>query len=199
MPREICSEVFLVSIDLVVAESNARWPISTQVTATDATPTRGGTVFYSVSRSMAHALWMSSELKGFCTSLRRDRLHTLPEVATEKNPADDPSRKKELRPRVPPPSWLVDLCITEHRLLSGSEQVPPELKMFREAVSGGANLIRCMRKYAIPTGRPLEAFPSDDHTGRVGDTSFGMIGMIWTTRKQLFIWSSRFVGACLVI
>ena len=79
-----------------------------------------------------------------------------------------PAESKKLRPRVDPPPWLDSLLVTERRDLSGFMSVPAKLKMFREAYAGAANLTRSMRRRGVPTGRPIEAFPSLDNTGKGG-------------------------------
>ena len=77
---DIRSELCLVSIIVLIVESHITWPASTQITATDATPARGGAVACTVSRDLAHALWMTAELRGSATTLRRDTLTTLDSV-----------------------------------------------------------------------------------------------------------------------
>ena len=67
-----------------------------------------------------------------------------------------------------PPPWLIDSLDAEERFLSGPDPLPARLKMVREAFAGAAMLTRCMRARGISTGRPLEAYPSIDNTGRDG-------------------------------
>ena len=61
---------------------------------------------------------------------------------------------------------LIDLLDTEERYLSGPDQLPARLRMFRDAFAGAGMLTHCMRSRGIPTGRPLEAYPFMDNTGR---------------------------------
>ena len=94
-----------------------------------------------------------------------------------------------------PPPWLIYLLDTEERYLSGPDQLPARLRMFREAFAGAAMLTRCMRARGIPIGRPLEAYPSIDNTGRDGKYIFGVI---LTIPRQLVIlvWRSVRDSTC---
>ena len=77
---DIRSELFVVSLLVLIAQAHIRWPVSTQITATDATPSRGGAVSSTVSRELAHALYMTAELRGSTTTLRRDILPSLDSI-----------------------------------------------------------------------------------------------------------------------
>ena len=77
---DVRSELFLVSIIVLIAESHIRWLVSTIIIVTDATPARGGAVACTVSRDLAHALWMTAGLRGSASTLRRDMLTTLDSV-----------------------------------------------------------------------------------------------------------------------
>ena len=64
---------------------------------------------------------------GACFSIVGRKALGNTEVSTEENPADDPSRKKTLRPRILPPPWLSSLLDTEERFLSGPSPLLPRL------------------------------------------------------------------------
>ena len=83
---DVRAELLLAAVSLFVADSNIRWAVSPRVTATDATPTRGGSVSALVQPSLAQALWTSAEQRGRATTLRReivdpDSLVEAPEIA----------------------------------------------------------------------------------------------------------------------
>ena len=54
---DIRGEILTVSIMLYVCHANIRWPISTRLSATDATPSAGGATSCVISQALARALW----------------------------------------------------------------------------------------------------------------------------------------------
>ena len=64
LPADIRDEIVSVVLNLSVASSNVRWPVSTRVSCTDATPDTGGAVGATVSTAMAHALYQHTEFRG---------------------------------------------------------------------------------------------------------------------------------------
>ena len=61
---DVRDELFIASLLLSVMHSNMRWPVSTEVSATDATPSAGGAVRATVTPELAQALYKSTEYKG---------------------------------------------------------------------------------------------------------------------------------------
>jgi len=82
-PPDIRAEITMCALSLLICESHIRWPVSTRIAAVDATPSRGGACFTTVSRPLAEALYAASEQKGAATSLRPELL-PVPEL--EENP-----------------------------------------------------------------------------------------------------------------
>ncbi len=61
VPADIADEWVTAGNRLLVARSFLRWPISTRVSCTDATPLSGGAVACNVSSELASALWRDTE------------------------------------------------------------------------------------------------------------------------------------------
>ena len=67
---DVRGELLTMSLILFVCHANIRWPVSTRISATDATPDAGGACAATVSQGMARALWAATEEKGSATYLR---------------------------------------------------------------------------------------------------------------------------------
>ena len=70
IPSDIKIELALAILLLAVSEGNIRWPISSLLSATDATPTSGGAVAGVVSSELAHVLYGAAEYR--CEYTRLD-------------------------------------------------------------------------------------------------------------------------------
>ena len=68
------AEIILAAVSLFIADSNIRWTVSCRITATDATPSRGGAVSALVYPTLAKALWASGEQRGRATTLRKEMI-----------------------------------------------------------------------------------------------------------------------------
>ena len=64
IPPDIKEELLAVGLHLAVATADIRTPVSTRVTATDATPQRGGAVECTVSIELSEALYDACESRG---------------------------------------------------------------------------------------------------------------------------------------
>ena len=67
---DVRGELLTISLILFVCHANIRWPVSTRISATDATPDAGGACAATVSQGMARALCAATEEKGSATYLR---------------------------------------------------------------------------------------------------------------------------------
>lgn len=74
-----------------------------------------------------------------------------------------PVRSPEL-----PPDWLAPLLVLECIKIDWCENIPHELRCFREAYAGCARLSHHVHACDILVARPLEAYPSHDNAGRGG-------------------------------
>ena len=78
---DVRGELLTVSLVLFVCHGNIRWPVSTRISATDATPTAGGSTACVISQPLARALWAATEEKGSATYLRSSLLDADDEAA----------------------------------------------------------------------------------------------------------------------
>ena len=76
-----------MSVVLSVCHANIRWPVSTRLSATDATPSAGGATSSVISQPLARALWAATHEKGVGTSLRPDLFNDL-EVPVDRDIQD---------------------------------------------------------------------------------------------------------------
>ena len=63
-PHDIRDEIASSIINLAMASSNIRWPVSTRISCTDATPNTGAAVSATVSTALAQALYQHTEFRG---------------------------------------------------------------------------------------------------------------------------------------
>ena len=73
---DVKDEVLGCALLLFIADSHIRWPVSTRVAAVDATPSRGGSCFVTVSTTLAEGLYAATEHRGAATTLRPELLAT---------------------------------------------------------------------------------------------------------------------------
>ena len=78
---DVHDELRICALTLLICESHVKWPIETRISATDATPSRGGSCYTIVSQKLAQALYETSEQKGASVTLR-SALETLPDIET---------------------------------------------------------------------------------------------------------------------
>ena len=260
LPADIRSELLAASWLLPLAETCIRWPVSSRVSATDATPSAGGAVYSHVGPDLVEALWRSTEQRGAYVRLdtravrgpasldtveplvgelfecmdwsvsrsRRFRttkhvnLQELEEIceevraaarlslqpsrhingsdslvavgawskgrsssyqinrrlrsvlswkvlgqksvenlhlATDRNPADEPSRFKPLKPRKTPADWMSPLLVPAPLCASVVPHRRTACRVFQECFAGAGGLSRAMSRAGVQTRRPIEAFP----------------------------------------
>ena len=88
LPSDIKEELLVVALHLSVARADVRAPVCTRISATDATPQRGGSVETTCSSELADALYDSCEVRGRRVRLDRSPFSIIPEH--EELPVPDP-------------------------------------------------------------------------------------------------------------
>ena len=123
LPHHIRDEILCASLLLPLAQSNARWPVSTQVSSTDASSTGGGRAATLTSRAFAKSLYRFGEKKGEYCRLDWEK-NALPP------PTDMQQAPSTLTETLLQHSWVT----TQARIFRKKEHILLELEMLKEEI-----------------------------------------------------------------
>ena len=87
LPHHVRDELLTASLILPLASCNIRWPVSVQISASDASSKRGGRASCITSQAFAKTLYRFSEKRGEYTRMDWEKHHVAPPTSMEQAPA----------------------------------------------------------------------------------------------------------------